>query len=375
MIFFITFILADAEEREEPYPSLFSKISSQVLPTAKNGDTTKERDALAPCRLAERVKRISEEIRRGKDEFVPVYKPPMDETVIPERIIVKKCLNAETDEQQGGRKEKVLLVVGATGAGKSTLVNGMVNYILGVEWKDSFRFKIVTEEVSSQANSVTREITAYTIYPMEGSAIPYVFTVVDTPGFGDTEGLSRDTSITHQIKEFFSLGPPVGIDHLDGVGFVTQNALARLTQTQKHIFHSILSIFGKDVENNFFMMITFADGKNPPVLDAIEKAQITYDSFFKFNNSAPFADNSKGGFDEMFWQMGRESFKDFFAKFSTTNSVSLQLTNEVLKEREQLENLVEGLNPQIKVGLAKIEEMDQEKRVLVKHEVDIKHNK
>ncbi|XP_078354562.1 uncharacterized protein LOC144639170 isoform X1 [Oculina patagonica] len=300
----------------------------------------------------------------------------MDETMrLDGKKILKKCLNVEQDQEGEMRKEKVLLVVGATGAGKSTLINGMVNYIMGVEWKDEFRFKIVTEEVSSQANSVTREITAYTIHPMEGSAIPYIFTIVDTPGFGDIEGLSRDVFITSQFKEFFSLKPPNGIDHLDGIGFVTQSSLPRLTPTQKYIFDSILSIFGKDVENNFFMMITFADVKRPPVLEAIEKAQISYDSFFKFNNSALFADNAKSSFDEMFWQMGHQSFKEFFAKFSATKSVSLQLTNEVLKEREQLETLIEGLNPQIKWGLAKIEEKRQEKRVLERHEADIEQNK
>ena len=310
-----------------------SRLVSQMMGTSMHCYWRyEEKDASALCRLAERVFYKSEEIKRGKDEYISVYKPLMDDTMrLDGKMIVKKCLNVERGEEGERRKEKVILVVGATGAGKSTLINGMVNYIMGVEWKDEFRFKIVTEEVSSQANSVTKEITAYTNYPLEGSAILYVLTIVDTPGFGDTEGLSRDVFITNQIKEFFSLGPPHGIDHLDGIGFVTQSSLARLTPTQKYIFDSILSIFGKDVENNFFMMITFADGKNPPVLEAIEKAQISYDSFFKFNNSALFADNSKGGFDEMFWQMGRESFKHFFAKLSTTNSVSLQLTNQGLE--------------------------------------------
>ena len=254
----------------------------------------------------------------------------------------------------------------------------MINFILGVQWEDDFRFKLVTEKVTSQHESVTKEITAYTIHPLEGSNIPYTFTIIDTPGFGDTRGLDRDISITNQIREFFSLKPPNGIDHLDGIGFVTQASQVRLTPTQRYIFDSILSIFGKDVQNNFFMMLTFADGKSPPVLDAIREAKVAYQGYFKFNNSALFAENTKAvdrNFDKLFWEMGHESFKNFFEKFVKSESVSLQLTNEVLKEREHLEVLIEGLNPQIKRGLANIETMRQEKLFLQQHEAQIEQSK
>ena len=38
------------------------------------------------------------------------------------------------------------ILVGATGTGKSTLVDGMVNYILGVKWEDPFRFSTIDME-------------------------------------------------------------------------------------------------------------------------------------------------------------------------------------------------------------------------------------
>ena len=235
----------------------------------------------------------------------------------------------------------------------------------------------------SQADSQTKDITAYTFHPMAGSAITYTFTIIDTPGFGATEGLKRDKEITEQIKEFFSIPPPEGIDHLDGIGFVTQASQARLTKTQEYIFDSILSIFGKDVSKNIFMIITFADGQRPPVLDAIKKANIPSQSekHFKFNNSALFAENNAKAelaelnFDEMFWKMGLGSFKKFFVEFPKCESASLQLTKEVLQEREQLQMLLEGLNEQITLGLNKIEEMRQEEIVLQQRENEIKTNK
>jgi GTPase SAR1 family protein len=37
------------------------------------------------------------------------------------------------------------VVVGATGAGKTTLIDSLVNYLLGVEFYDNFRYKLIDE--------------------------------------------------------------------------------------------------------------------------------------------------------------------------------------------------------------------------------------
>ncbi len=278
--------------------------------------------------------------------------------------------------------EKVLMIVGATGAGKSTLINGIVNYLFGVQWDDAFRFKMIVEQAGTQINSITNTITAYTIYWQEGSPCNYTLTIIDTPGFGDTSGLKRDKEITKQIKEFFSISCDVGgIDHLDGIGFVTRASQARLTHTQRYVFDAILAIFGNDIASNIFMMITFADGKKPPVVDAIKASNIPYSKYFKFNNSALFPtvadkeEDDEGDFDELFWAMGMKSLKNFFKHFETAQPRSLQLTREVLEERQRLETNVNGLQPQINQGLAKMEEMRKERKIIKDHEADIETNK
>ena len=35
------------------------------------------------------------------------------------------------------------MLVGATGSGKSTLIDGIINYITDVSWNDDFRFSLV----------------------------------------------------------------------------------------------------------------------------------------------------------------------------------------------------------------------------------------
>lgn len=348
---------------------------------ARFSSTCSLNETLPPTqRLAEYMLYMSKEVESGSPS---IYKLHMmnagmrrSENMISRRSIGKPYRFGR------GENEKVLLVVGATGAGKTTLINGMVNYILGVEWKDDFRFKLITEEDREwQANSKTQGINAYTFYPMRGSAVPYTFTIVNTPGFGATkgyEGLARDEEITAQMKELFSVPPPDGIDHVDGIGFVVQASQAQITSTQKYIITSaIQSIFGNEISRNLFLMITFSDGQRPPVLDSIHRANIVTQNkkFFKFNNSAVFAENKESedeiSFNEMFWKMGFSSFKSFFAEFENTESVSLSLTKDLLEEREELHVLLEGLHFHITLGLNKLEEMRQEEIVFQERKKEI----
>lgn len=49
--------------------------------------------------------------------------------------------------------EKTILLVGATGSGKSTLVDGIINYIMGVNYNDPFRFTMVILEDDEKKTS------------------------------------------------------------------------------------------------------------------------------------------------------------------------------------------------------------------------------
>ncbi|CAG0886990.1 unnamed protein product [Darwinula stevensoni] len=279
----------------------------------------------------------------------------------------------------GAGPTKVLMIVGATGAGKSTLINGIANFVFGVRWENDFRFKLVADEGSrkSQAHSQTKWITAYDLHKQEGFALPYGLTVIDTPGFGDTDGIHADEELRNQIRAFFSHGEDFGVDQLDGICFVVQSAMARLTATQQYIFDSILSVFGKDVNDNIYVFVTFADSKKPPALEAIEYAKIPYKDHFKFNNAALFPEPGKAAelIDKSYWDMSSQSFKKFFKKFNKTKAVSLTLTKEVLKERKTLAAVLQGIQPQIFAALGRLEHLRQEHTTLRQHEADLQANK
>ncbi|KAM7379836.1 hypothetical protein PAMP_005356 [Pampus punctatissimus] len=338
------------------------------------------------ARLTEFLKHISKSINSGSPS---IYKLHLKE----EDMDIDGCRTYNFGKQSM-RQNRTIMLLGATGSGKSTLINGMINYVVGVEWKDNFRFKIIDEDQSkSQADSQTSEVTAYKINHQDGFKIPFSLTIVDTPGFGDTRGVGRDREITEQIRRLFT--SVNGVSEIDAVCFVTQASLARLTATQRYVFDSVLSIFGKDVAENIQMLVTFADGKQPPVLEAINvsgvpcpKNDIGLPVHFKFNNSALFAnscindrtstedsDEDDDTFDEMFWNMGAKSMEKFFTALGKMTTKSLLMTKEVLKERKRLETAVEGLQPQVKAGLAKLEEIKTTKEKIKEHETVMISNK
>ena len=323
--------------------------------------------------LSKLIKEESERLN-SKGSLTEICVLPMTE-VMQKTEGEHKCLKYVIGTPPKLSKEKVLMLVGATGSGKTTLLNGIVNYILGIRLEDNFRFKINSNEDGyNQAHSQTSSITAYTFYPMEGSKISYSLTVIDTPGFGDTKGITRDKEVVAQIRKFFSTEGVHKVNHLNGVGIVLQSSSARLTPTQKYIFDSILGIFGENISSKMFLMITFADGQEPPVLSAAREAQIPYGKYFKFNNSALFAAPATDNFTRIFWDMGMNNFDQFFTDFGQSSPVSIGMTNEVLKEREHLESILQGLEGKIAAGLDKFNELHREEAILELHETEMQTN-
>ncbi|XP_046457495.1 uncharacterized protein LOC124204467 [Daphnia pulex] len=278
---------------------------------------------------------------------------------------------------------KTILLTGETGSGKTTWINAMVNYVLGVEWDDPFRFILVDEDVrgGSQANSQTQGVTAYDLHHQNGFRIPFSLTIVDTPGFGDTGGIARDKEITSAIEKLFK--HKNGIEELDAVGFVVKSSDARLTVSQKYIFNSVLSIFGKDVKENVHFLATFADGKRPLVLDAIKEAKLPCQTdskglpcYQKFNNGAIYVNNQdeEDESSPIEWKNGMKNFKSFFNELSDMRTKSLQMTIEVLEYRKQLEMKLRWTKDAIPKHLTKMEELKTKESFIELHKMEVDAN-
>ena len=279
-------------------------------------------------------------------------------------------------------EERVLLCVGATGVGKTTLINGLANYLFDVQWDDEFRFQIIphNDDVNAQqASSQTQWVTAYSLYVEKGDALKCIkYTIIDTPGFGDTRGIKKDKELDEKIRNLLDQ-TTFGLDQLHAVCFTTQSGETKMNAFQTYIYNRVLALFGKDVEQNIFMMVTFADASPPQVIQTLKENAIPFRRFFKFNNSALLINNQAGDameilFNKMFWDMGISSFKSFMEFVDEVVPVSLALTKEVMAKRQALQVYITGLQENIKSGLVTLDQLRQERMIISQYQSDIDKN-
>jgi len=284
-------------------------------------------------------------------------------------------------------RSKTALFLGETGSGKSKMINSIANYYFGVHWDDPFRYQVVRELEQRQesAQSQTKNVKLYHFAPTP--AFPWGLTLVDSPGFCDTSGIARDEEITNELKEVFN----TKLATLDVVCYVMPASQPRLTDTQQYIYHTITSLFGKDIEHNIVMMFTFADAAKPTSITSIKQTGLPYKYHFRFNNSALYLkeDESDDELDDSFVTCGRErdagesdeetsadlpSMQETYWKTNSRNlgrwfqalskkfqTKSLQLSRQVLDTREHMEYTVVHLQRKIDSQL----EAADSKRTLV----------
>ncbi|OCT75309.1 hypothetical protein XELAEV_18030487mg [Xenopus laevis] len=286
------------------------------------------------------------------------------------------------------KSRKVIMMVGETGSGKTTLINALINYILGVEWEDNYRYALIRGNTDrSGTQSQTSRVSIYQINHMEGFTIPYSLTIIDTPGFGSTEGREQDKYIAKQFQECFI--SERGVNSIDAICFVVKSSSIRLTKEQRYVFHSIPSLFGKDIKENILVCVTYADHSRPSVLEALTETQfpcVIKDGkplYFKFNNSTESDDYHKddeedygySSLPKMLYDMGRNSSRRMFRILEELAPKSLLLTYAVLRERKAIEITMEGLLEKIKELTLKQHELNKTEQILRQHQEGINNNK
>lgn len=254
--------------------------------------------------------------------------------------------------EQEMSEAKVMILMGQTGTGKSTTINAMVNFLMGVHPDDDFRYELIIEDSKKQQSK--SQTTSPNIYCVRSNIGYPTVVIIDTPGYGDTGGLEKDQQIDEMVKDLFK----VKVELVNLVCFVVKASMNRIGAAENYVYSKVLNLFGKDIGENFQFLITFADGGDvnaEPSLKAPESivAPIIQNLVDKnkewkslFNNSAVFkpVDAVKDPLSVPFWGLYSNSMKSFFQKLLTTQAKSLMMTREVIKERGQLEVHLCNLN-------------------------------
>ncbi|XP_036973593.1 uncharacterized protein LOC119030265 [Acanthopagrus latus] len=293
-------------------------------------------------------------------------------------------------EKDLNQTNRTILLVGETGAGKSTLVNTLVNYTMGVEWEDDVWFQIVKEkekrnqseeEKRNQPKSQTTDVIVYQIFGFEGKTLPYSLTIIDTPGYGDTRGIEHDAKVSERLLDWFRSED--GVHEINAVGLVLKATENRLDDRLMYIFDSVVSLFGKNMEQNIVALITHSSGLTPEnALKALEDANIkcakdekNQPVHFLFDNcqseqkTQGNQDRLKSSWDLTSVEMGQ--FTDFLKGNAPQK---LMKTAEVLKTRMRLKACIQNLQERIELTELKQREIQQTQEALKKHEEEMKNN-
>ncbi|XP_026769804.1 uncharacterized protein LOC113526711 [Pangasianodon hypophthalmus] len=285
---------------------------------------------------------------------------------------LKRVAFGEKDES---KPHKTILIVGETGVGKSTLINAMVNYMLGVESTDRIWCEII-ETKGNQTDSQTNAVTVYDVFTKHS---PFSLTVIDTPGFGSTDGMQDDLTVAESLHELFRSKD--GVHEIDAVCLTVSSNTTRLTDRQLYIFDAVLSLFGNDVEKNIVVFVTHASSKPTNAIKAIKKASVVCAKtdkgepvYFRFNNChcENFDDEEILDDYKLAWDQLNKTMEKFLAFIYERPSISLTMTAIVLKRRKQLTASISNIKDKITMAELKQNELDQTKAFLQQHEKEKK---
>ncbi|XP_042072235.1 uncharacterized protein LOC121812975 [Haplochromis burtoni] len=270
---------------------------------------------------------------------------------------------------------KTILLVGETGAGKSTLINALLNYTMGVKWEDEVWFQIVEEKKDKkQTESQTSDVMVYEIFGFEDETLPYSLTIIDTPGYGNTRETKQDDIISQRLLDLFRSED--GVHEVHAVGLVMKATDNRLTNRLRYIFDSMMSLFGKDLEKNIVALITNSNGRKPTIpLKAIEETNIkcakdenNKSVYFLFDNCQHEDRTEEAEHLEHANKLTMTGIREFTAFLEEVAPRKVILTSDVLKERIRLKASIQNLQERVKLTELKQTEIKQTQEVLKKHE-------
>ena len=225
---------------------------------------------------------------------------------------------------------------------------------MNVKYDDEHRFKIVNENYNNNNKeflSQTKEVNIYYIKAQNG--YPPI-KIIDTPGFGDTQGIEFDNKIMSMIFDKFQT-----INELTSVCIIAKSTNARFNFLERYVYNNVAKLFAKDLISNFIFLFTFCDIQEPLTVQKFKEENSFYNNiikkikepwFLQFNNSGFFTEE-QNVFTKEFFKLGIESFNKLIEKLKTLKKCSLKLSEKINEKRIELDNIYKNIeNQTIKIS-------------------------
>lgn len=185
-----------------------------------------------------------------------------------------------------------IIVIGMTGAGKSTLINLFYIWSIGImNLKDVKKvliptkyFKGIAENnsemlVTDQTKSQTQKCSVYSFSLVFGE-IQYELNFMDTPGLGDVEGIKKDDEHIENILDTISKTP-----ELNSIVLMLNGSEARIHDRIQYVVTKLKGILPNVVQEN--LIILLSNVKYEPQLDVnvLLKEKISPNRIFYYENA------------------------------------------------------------------------------------------
>ncbi|CAG8659117.1 14006_t:CDS:2, partial [Racocetra persica] len=159
-------------------------------------------------------------------------------------------------------KEAKILLLGMTGAGKSTFINRLTNHFKGGSPQNlkiaiPTKYLKVTEnetthsekDIDDERKSKTRECKAYSFTDPKDQSNKFIF--IDTPGLSDVDGAEQDKeNITKIIKS------TLDAQQLSGIAIVANGTEARFTSAMKNTLEQLANNLPDKLLDNLLLILT-----------------------------------------------------------------------------------------------------------------------
>ena len=292
-------IFQRAKSFVQPQPSPIPQIQKRdVIPPKKSVDSAsffarkQEAVSTAPV-LPQTMETNVESIETFEPTESPsfdtsVYENPLPTYNVATDVSLPPMSNVVTKDYKKNfpvGKTKILFF-GETGSGKSTLVNTLTNYFEDGTI-DNLKVSIPTAHIDTKNTNHTERNRGKTSEAQTDKATEYsftvdksVFTIIDTPGLNDTQGLGQDDENMKIIME-----AAINATELSAIVLVINGTNARATQNIKSMLNKFKGSLPDSIMNNIVVIFTMCreDTCNFTDLDilGIKPAKIFY-----MNNTA-----------------------------------------------------------------------------------------